>query len=48
MTQVHDDEILAILGHELGHWKLGKKQSRGIDIAYKQATTLRSRMQHLI
>jgi STE24 endopeptidase len=23
MTQVHDDEILAILGHELGHWKLG-------------------------
>jgi STE24 endopeptidase len=23
MTQVHQDEILAILGHELGHWKLG-------------------------
>merc|ERR1712232_235763 len=23
MNQVHDDEILAILGHELGHWKLG-------------------------
>eukprot|EP00591_Stephanopyxis_turris_P011302 CAMPEP_0195527818 /NCGR_PEP_ID=MMETSP0794_2-20130614/29740_1 /TAXON_ID=515487 /ORGANISM="Stephanopyxis turris, Strain CCMP 815" /LENGTH=496 /DNA_ID=CAMNT_0040658819 /DNA_START=220 /DNA_END=1710 /DNA_ORIENTATION=- len=23
MTQVHDDEILGILGHELGHWKLG-------------------------
>jgi len=23
MTQVHDDEVLAILGHELGHWKLG-------------------------
>ena len=23
MAQVHDDEILAILGHELGHWKLG-------------------------
>lgn len=23
MTQVDDDEILAILGHELGHWKLG-------------------------
>lgn len=23
MTQVHDDEILAILGHELGHWKMG-------------------------
>lgn len=23
MEQVHDDEILAILGHELGHWKLG-------------------------
>jgi len=23
MTQVHEDEILAILGHELGHWKLG-------------------------
>lgn len=23
LTQVHDDEILAILGHELGHWKLG-------------------------
>ena len=22
MEQVHDDEILAILGHELGHWKL--------------------------
>lgn len=23
MEQVYDDEILAILGHELGHWKLG-------------------------
>jgi len=23
MKQVHDDEILAILGHELGHWKMG-------------------------
>merc|ERR1711997_619237 len=23
LTQVHDREILAILGHELGHWKLG-------------------------
>jgi len=23
MEQVKDDEILAILGHELGHWKLG-------------------------
>jgi len=23
MDQVSDDEILAILGHELGHWKLG-------------------------
>jgi len=23
MNQVDDDEILAILGHELGHWKLG-------------------------
>jgi len=23
MEQVQDDEILAILGHELGHWKLG-------------------------
>mmetsp|Transcript_36890 Transcript_36890/g.77373 ORF Transcript_36890/g.77373 Transcript_36890/m.77373 type:complete len:525 (-) Transcript_36890:137-1711(-) len=23
MTQVHDSEILAILGHELGHWKMG-------------------------
>jgi STE24 endopeptidase len=23
MEQVHDDEILAILGHELGHWKMG-------------------------
>lgn len=23
LQQVHDDEILAILGHELGHWKLG-------------------------
>lgn len=23
MTQVDQDEILAILGHELGHWKLG-------------------------
>lgn len=23
MEQVHQDEILAILGHELGHWKLG-------------------------
>ena len=23
LTQVHEDEILAILGHELGHWKLG-------------------------
>jgi len=23
MDQVDDDEILAILGHELGHWKLG-------------------------
>jgi STE24 endopeptidase len=23
IEQVHDDEILAILGHELGHWKLG-------------------------
>ena len=23
MDQVHDDEILAILGHELGHWKMG-------------------------
>jgi len=23
LTQVSDDEILAILGHELGHWKLG-------------------------
>jgi len=23
MQQVKDDEILAILGHELGHWKLG-------------------------
>jgi Zn-dependent protease with chaperone function len=23
MEQVSDDEILAILGHELGHWKLG-------------------------
>jgi len=23
LTQVHSNEILAILGHELGHWKLG-------------------------
>jgi len=23
MEQVHDNEILAILGHELGHWKMG-------------------------
>ena len=23
LGQVSDDEILAILGHELGHWKLG-------------------------
>jgi STE24 endopeptidase len=23
MEQVHDEEVLAILGHELGHWKLG-------------------------
>ncbi|KAL3809801.1 hypothetical protein ACHAXA_003038 [Cyclostephanos tholiformis] len=23
LKQVHDDEILAILGHELGHWKMG-------------------------
>lgn len=23
IDQVHEDEILAILGHELGHWKLG-------------------------
>jgi len=23
LTQVYNDEILAILGHELGHWKLG-------------------------
>lgn len=23
MEQVHDDEVLAILGHELGHWKMG-------------------------
>lgn len=23
LEQVHDDEILAILGHELGHWKMG-------------------------
>jgi STE24 endopeptidase len=23
LTQVQEDEILAILGHELGHWKLG-------------------------
>lgn len=23
LEQVHDNEILAILGHELGHWKLG-------------------------
>jgi len=23
MQQVHDSEILAILGHELGHWKMG-------------------------
>ena len=23
LEQVYDDEILAILGHELGHWKLG-------------------------
>jgi STE24 endopeptidase len=23
LDQVHEDEILAILGHELGHWKLG-------------------------
>jgi STE24 endopeptidase len=23
LTQVKEDEILAILGHELGHWKLG-------------------------
>lgn len=23
MTQVYDSEILAILGHELGHWKMG-------------------------
>jgi STE24 endopeptidase len=23
LTQVREDEILAILGHELGHWKLG-------------------------
>ena len=23
LTQVKDDEVLAILGHELGHWKLG-------------------------
>lgn len=23
LTQVRDEEILAILGHELGHWKLG-------------------------
>eukprot|EP00804_Cyclotella_cryptica_P010131 CCRYP_018491-RA/>CCRYP_018491-RA protein AED:0.01 eAED:0.01 QI:601/1/1/1/1/1/3/1711/496 len=23
MEQVHGDEILAILGHELGHWKMG-------------------------
>lgn len=23
LTQVHADEVLAILGHELGHWKMG-------------------------
>uniref|UniRef100_A0A7S2Y816 Peptidase M48 domain-containing protein n=1 Tax=Entomoneis paludosa TaxID=265537 RepID=A0A7S2Y816_9STRA len=23
LTQVKEDEVLAILGHELGHWKLG-------------------------
>jgi len=23
LEQVHDDEVLAILGHELGHWKMG-------------------------
>jgi STE24 endopeptidase len=27
MTQVDGDEILAILGHELGHWKLGHTMS---------------------
>ena len=30
MTQVSDDEILAILGHELGHWKLGHTMSNFI------------------
>lgn len=30
MTQVSDDEILAILGHELGHWKLGHTLSNFI------------------
>ena len=28
MNQVSDGEILAILGHELGHWKLGHTLSR--------------------
>lgn len=28
--QVHSDEILAILGHELGHWKLGHTWSNFI------------------
>merc|ERR1719162_238622 len=23
LDQVRDDEVLAILGHELGHWKMG-------------------------
>ena len=30
MEQVTDDEILAILGHELGHWKLGHTWSNFI------------------
>ena len=30
MTQVSDEEILAILGHELGHWKLGHTMSNFI------------------
>lgn len=30
MTQVDDNEILAILGHELGHWKLGHTLSNFI------------------
>merc|ERR1711862_179822 len=27
LSQVHDDELLGILGHELGHWKLGHTMS---------------------